>query len=186
VQRPDPAVQVRVVHPKTGQCYLLLSAPSLYFSESRLGDLVRICNSADILEMIHRSGVPIGAKYTRRNAISFIKYCNEGWEDDDHYVFFLVTDDSRQRIAGCYELRNRHRESFETGYWIAPEHRGLGAAGLLALIELCRSFQVGSLFARVLEDNAASRRLLEKAGFRLSGRRADQDGFLRYDLHLKS
>lgn len=189
VQRPDPSVQAGVVHPKTEQRFVLLSAPSLYFSESRIGDLVRICNSADIMQMIRQGGVPIGSKYTRRNAVSFIKYCNEGWEEDDHYVFFLVTDDGRQRIAGCYELRNRHRETFETGYWIAPEYRGIGATGLLALIEFCRTFQVGLLYARALERNQASRRLLEKAGFRCVRSKSEPGPYgtmLRYERSLRT
>ncbi len=174
VQRPDPAIQATVMHPRTGASFLLLPASQIYFSERRIGELVRIGNSEDIKEMIRQGGVPIGDRYRRRHAVSFIKYCMEGWEDDEHYVFFLVTDDTKQSIAGCFELRNRDRDTFETGYWVAPEYRGIGAASLLVLIDVCRSWQVGSLYARTLETNRASRRLLEKAGFRQVRSRAEK------------
>jgi RimJ/RimL family protein N-acetyltransferase len=70
-----------------------------------------------------------------------------------------------------------HALSFErdgrrlVGYWLGREHWGRGIAGraLAAFLELLPS---RPLHATVAEHNAASRRVLEKAGFEECGRDA--------------
>jgi RimJ/RimL family protein N-acetyltransferase len=70
-----------------------------------------------------------------------------------------------------------HALSFErngrrlVGYWLGREHwgRGIASRALVAFLEL---LPAGPLHATVAEHNVASRRVLEKADFRLCGREA--------------
>lgn len=187
---PDPAIEMTVTHPGTGIECSLLPAPRVYFSERRLQDLVHICNAPDILTMIREGGVPVGSRYTRRHANGFLKYALEGWEEQTHFVFFLLAPSSREsRIAGCIEWRSPTADAFETGYWVAPRYRGIGAKVLEALLEHARDRGVRLVWARVLETNMASRRMLSRVGFTLHPRfREPGTGgvILRYEKVLES
>jgi RimJ/RimL family protein N-acetyltransferase len=56
----------------------------------------------------------------------------------------------------------------EVGYWIGREYwgRGIASAALAAFVRLLPAQR---LYARVVKDNAASLRVLEKSGFRICG-----------------
>lgn len=165
---PDAAAELAVRHPD-GTEMILLPAPQVYFSERRLQELVRICNAPDIIEMIRLAGIPVGDRYTRRNATQFLKYAFEGWEDSTHFVFFLMAParaEKRSELAGCLELRSPGDRSFEAGYWIAPEWRGVGALSLSVLVSHAKERGVEEIWARVLATNAASLRLLAKLQFK--------------------
>lgn len=61
------------------------------------------------------------------------------------------------------------------GYWIAREHWGKGFASA-ALRALAGELEERPLWATVAAHNAASRRVLEKAGFRQAEERREDDG----------
>jgi RimJ/RimL family protein N-acetyltransferase len=61
-------------------------------------------------------------------------------------------------------------------YWISREVWGKGIA-TRALEALLRESAVRPLYARVAEDNLASRKVLEKCGFRVVG---EDKGFARF------
>jgi RimJ/RimL family protein N-acetyltransferase len=67
-----------------------------------------------------------------------------------------------------------YRHSAELGYWLGRRHWGRGVA-TAAVEAICRyGFETVGLrriYASVFEPNTASARVLEKAGFRLEGRR---------------
>ena len=156
--------------------FLLIPSPQLYISPRRMSYLISFCNEADILEMIRLAGVPVQGRYGHRHASSFLKYADEGWCDQDHFVFFLVTDDRRQDIAGCFELRNEIKtnggRSFEVGYWVGGRFRGVGSAALDSLSAQCRLYQIQSLYAKVVSTNQPSVRMLLKSGFQENPKRA--------------
>lgn len=62
-------------------------------------------------------------------------------------------------------------DSAEVGFWVAPAGRGRGvaAAGLRLACDLARARGMTHLRARTDVDNAASRTVLERAGFRPVG-----------------
>ena len=61
------------------------------------------------------------------------------------------------------------------GYWIGKEHwgRGIASAALVLYLDVDRH---RPLLATVVEHNAGSRRVLEKAGFQLVARKVVDDG----------
>jgi RimJ/RimL family protein N-acetyltransferase len=72
--------------------------------------------------------------------------------------------------------------SIELGYGIAPSRRGLGyaTAGVEQMLRLVFVHsEIDVVRAETAVDNVASRRVVEKAGFRLAGRRlSEEDGMV--------
>jgi ribosomal-protein-alanine N-acetyltransferase len=103
------------------------------------------------------------------------------------------------RAMGCvgldglrFEQRAWRIDRAELGYWIAPPLWGQGLMTEAAYAAMCCGFQVIGLHkitSGCIDQNAASRRVIEKLGFRPVGRHEDdvwRDGrwwsVLRYEL----
>lgn len=72
-----------------------------------------------------------------------------------------------------------HEGEQEIGYWVGREYWGRGVA-TAALKQFLEWVSIRPLYAFVVQDNIASRRVLEKSGFMLY--KADDNGFaLRYE-----
>jgi len=71
------------------------------------------------------------------------------------------------RVAGYVAGFERCGEQ-EVSYWLGREYWGRGLA-THALSEFLRLVKIRPLYARTAKDNAASIRVLEKCGFRVSG-----------------
>ncbi len=103
--------------------------------------------------------------------------------------FAIVVDGEVVGGAGCERLADLARRSAEVGYWIGEAHWGLGFAtrALRLLTDYAfEHFDFERLQAGVLDWNPASRRVLEKAGYRLESRQqraAFKDGVIA-DLWL--
>lgn len=85
-----------------------------------------------------------------------------------HLPSLLVTlpVDGGRIVGGCGLHLDNGKPS--VGYWIAPHAwgRGYASEAVCALVSLARLAGHQRLFARHLRDNAASGRVLRKAGFR--------------------
>ena len=92
----------------------------------------------------------------------------------EEFQFFMRHDDE---LVGTVTLKGvSHMMAYaEIAYEVAQAHqgRGIGSAGVKAFVEkVFAETSLRRLFAYVAEDNAASRRVLQKAGF-------VQEGILR-------
>lgn len=120
------------------------------------------------------------------------------WEHrpEKHPIFVA---DIEGEVAGWCSLsayragRAALRFTAEISYYIAPAYhrRGLGTALIEHTLAACPALEIRHLFAIVLENNTASRALLEKMGFDQWGylpRVADFDGnevgHIYYGRHL--
>jgi L-amino acid N-acyltransferase YncA len=95
-------------------------------------------------------------------------------EDQDEILGWVSLSDHRPG-------RQAVRHTAEISYYVHTDHRRKGVASQLvqAAIERCPDLEIKTLFAILLEDNAASVRLLERLGFEQWGRLpgvADFDG----------
>ena len=96
--------------------------------------------------------------------------------DDDSAVHFLACRDGDPVgfawLFGVDEVAGRA----ELGYWVAPAEQGEGYATEIADLCVRHAFDdrgLHKLSARVIDWNDASRRVLEKVGFRKEGRLRD-------------
>ena len=89
---------------------------------------------------------------------------------------FFIFADSDQALVGAITLSNVRRGVAETGtlgYWIGQKFagQGLGTAAVRAMVAWAfEDLNLHRVEAACVPDNAASRRVLEKAGFQLEGR----------------
>jgi L-amino acid N-acyltransferase YncA len=97
----------------------------------------------------------------------------ESWFDDRHPI--VVIENSGQIVAFASTSTYRPRECYagvaEVSVYVARSARGQGAGteALAALLEAARQAGFWKLVSRVFPENAASRALLRKLGFREVG-----------------
>ena len=131
------------------------------------GELARII-SPGVLENL-RDGIPF--PYTQRDGEEFIASMLSA---DPRRVFaFAIT--AQGRLAGsitAFRQENIHCRTAELGYYLGEEWWGRGLASS-AVAQACRRIfetsDILRIFAEPFARNAASCRVLEKAGFTLEG-----------------
>ena len=103
--------------------------------------------------------------YAVADALEYI-----GRSDEEAYA---ITDVASGRILGSIGLRwNERRDVGEIGYWARADARGRGVmTRAVVLLSRFALRQTGAARVQLRADveNAASRRVAEKAGFRLEG-----------------
>lgn len=87
--------------------------------------------------------------------------------------FLITLPAERGRIVGGIGL-HQGEGTVELGYWIAPEYwgRGIATEAVKGLTASAHTLGHRRLVSRHAVDNPASGRVLRKAGFQLTGRRA--------------
>jgi RimJ/RimL family protein N-acetyltransferase len=111
---------------------------------------------------------------------------------EDAQTLIAGLDDGRHRFAGLRAGATlvgilgvffHDATHVELGYWIGTAHQGQGyaseaLAGVVAVLHT--TLPEVSVFAECRDSNGASRRVLEKAGFRPTGEAGLRSGMQRY------
>ena len=94
--------------------------------------------------------------------------------------FLIMRHEDGRVVGGCGFKTPPLQGRVEVGYGVAPaaQQRGAATAALGMLLELARSAGASEVLAEVAPGNLASSRVVEKAGFRRTGERVDEDGEL--------
>ncbi len=154
---------------------------------SRMADrdaLVRIANDREVWRnLTDRFPHP----YTAADAEAWIKACQA--EGEPTRSFAVEVDAQLAGGAGVRLLGGERTGSGEIGYWLGRSYWARGVATALAKALSAYAFEtfdLERLQATVFAWNAASARVLEKAGYQLEGRlrRAVVKGGERTDLLL--
>lgn len=109
--------------------------------------------------------------YTMDDAKEYILACIKN--DGQRQVTRAITVDGKAvGSIGAFFGTDVYEKSAEIGYWLAEPFWGQGIV-CEAVKKLCRyvfaKYQIERIFAEPFAGNAASRRVLEKAGFTLEG-----------------
>ena len=109
--------------------------------------------------------------YSKDDAEFYINLCLSADEDKD--LFFAIDVDGKAvGSIGVFKKEDVYRKSAEIGYWLGEEYWGNGIISD-AVKQVCESafekLDVVRVFAEPYANNAGSRRVLEKAGFKLEG-----------------
>lgn len=119
---------------------------------------------------------------TVRDAIA--RWTNE-WATGGSTRAFAAREMTSQGLIGGCELRIQPDGSGQVSYWTATTERrkGYASRSLLLLRQYAESIGITRLESHVAEDNLASRRVSEKAGFSLAGTFTADDGtrMVRYE-----
>lgn len=125
------------------------------------------CNDRAIAEFLDAIPQP----YTRSDAHAYLEACRIGWRDGTFANFAVVLDG---RAVGSIGVRWLEPDQgvAEVGYWVAPDARGQGvctrALRLVSTWVLARP-GMARLQLRADEENVASNRVAENAGFTREG-----------------
>jgi [ribosomal protein S5]-alanine N-acetyltransferase len=94
--------------------------------------------------------------------------------DDPPKVLAIVIDGEPCGSVGCFPQQDIYRRNAELGYWLSRRHWGQGIMTKVVrdmTTHVFRTFPgINRVFARPFGSNAASQRVLEKAGFTLEAR----------------
>ena len=102
------------------------------------------------------------------------------WNGGQHWLLSVVGFDDR--YLGSVVLSRLADGRFELAYWVVPdeEGRGVASAAARAMIDWSRPLlRPPGYFAKAQKDNAASRRVLTKTGFKEMD---EAGGVVRYTL----
>ena len=130
--------------------------------EADLDDVVRLTNDPEI---------PRWTRVPEPNTVEIAREWFASIPDDELHL--CIADGSSGAVLGSVGLMRGDAENrrAEIGYWVGAEHRGRGVASAAVELMAQRAFAAGwhRLELHIDPDNAASRRVAEKAGFELEG-----------------
>lgn len=109
--------------------------------------------------------------YTLDDAKSYVNSCEEAGEERQ-LCRAIEVEGRVVGSIGVFPGNDVYRRSAELGYWLAEEYWGQGVM-TAAVDQICREafrhWDIVRIHAEPFAHNAASRRVLEKAGFALEG-----------------
>ena len=129
--------------------------------------LVDACNDRAIAEFLDIIPQP----YTKTDALAYIASTREGWASGTTSNFAVVTHGPPIGSIGARWLPEPE-DGVEVGYWVAAQARGQGlCTRALRLVSgwLLKEHGVMRIQLRADEENAASKKVAENAGFTREG-----------------
>ncbi len=116
-----------------------------------------------------RDGIPY--PYTERDGIDFITAMRSA-DENETFAFAITADGKVIGSIGVFRQGNIHRRTAELGYYIAEAYWGKGLM-TEAVRQICahvfEKSDIIRIYAEPFACNAASCRVLEKAGFQYEG-----------------
>ena len=116
-----------------------------------------------------RDGLPY--PYTEQDGADYISSMLSANENDT-FAFAIIVDNKVVGSIGVFRQENIHRQTAELGYYVAEEYWGRGimteAVKKICEYVFCKS-DILRIYAEPFAYNAASCRVLEKAGFQYEG-----------------
>ena len=157
-----------------------------HWTESHATVIAEALNDAVVTDNLS-DGLP--TPYTEADARDYIAFAQTAGEGA--YAFAIAEDGVAVGSIQLTRQQNIHRRTAELGYYVVRRRWGAGIC-TEAVRQICRfafeNTDVLRIFAEPFAENAASCRVLEKAGFQLEGvlrRNAVKNGQVR-DMRLYS
>ena len=127
----------------------------------------QLCN--DLSLAINTARIPY--PYTMNDARSFVRRALKEWNNGKEFRFAVCSDAEIIACVGVMPKEIDHR--FELGYWVGRNYRGQGVAS--EAVSAVIQHAVANLGARNIAagyfwDNPPSGRVLEKLGFKRTGK----------------
>lgn len=131
-------------------------------------DLARALSNQKIQDNL-RDGLPY--PYTEKDGAEFISSMLSA-DQNDTFAFAITVEGKAVGSIGVFRQANIHRQTAELGYYLAEEYWGKGIM-TEAVKQICeyvfRKSDIVRIYAEPFAYNAASCRVLEKAGFQNEG-----------------
>lgn len=135
---------------------------------SDAAEFAKVLSDKEILDNL-RDGLPY--PYTEQDGAAFISAMLAA-DERETFAFAVTVQDKAVGSIGVFRQGNVHRRTAELGYYIAKEYRGKGMM-TEAVRQVCTyvfdNSDILRIYAEPFSYNAASCRVLEKAGFQYEG-----------------
>ena len=135
---------------------------------SDAADLARALSNQKVQDNL-RDGLPY--PYTEQDAKDYITAMLSA-DENSTFAFAITSEDKAIGSIGAFRQGNIHRRTAELGYYIAEEYWGKGVM-TEAVKKVCAlvfdNSDILRIYAEPFARNAASCRVLEKAGFQCEG-----------------
>lgn len=160
-------IAIALRNARSGALYTLTSLED----PARLGDaaaaqVAAICSEPLIYDRLFAARLA-GRPYGVADGAGFLDWAARGWREDAFYVFALTRPDGS--IAGALDIKSADDAQAEIGYWLSGADSGVMTPAVSALMGLAWSAGFRRLFALVEPDNARSKAVLLRAGFKAEG-----------------
>ena len=126
-------------------------------------------NLADNIEIFNNVRDHFPHPYSMDDASRFIRSC---MKEDPPLNFAILIDGDLAGAIGLKKQDDVYRHSAEVGYWIGQPFWNMGIASTAVQLITNYAFEelaLERLFAKVYAYNEASKKVLEKAGYKLEG-----------------
>ncbi len=143
---------------------------------------LKLSDAKDIYENIKDEEVirwllRIPHPYRLEDAIKFIRGTHYRIRKGKGYAFGILLKET-DRVIGVVDIFNVDWESrnADIGYWLGKKYwnKGLMSEAIRLILRFAfEELKLHKISATIFEDNVASRRVLEKVGFKLEGKRRE-------------
>jgi ribosomal-protein-alanine N-acetyltransferase len=171
----------RAESPKLTDLDLVVRTPRLVLrpiSEDDADDLWPFVSDPDFPRLMMWS-----AHKSRADTVAFARWAAEALKNGTHLTWVIGATEHGGRARGCisldgitWQLLAWRVDRAELGYWLAPPLHGQGLVSEAAQAAVRFGFETLGLHKMTvscLEENEASRRVIEKLGFRFLARQVD-------------
>ncbi len=139
-------------------------------------DAHSIATNINDKELIDRLANPhIPYPYTIEDAKKFIAHAIWGWKKGTQYVFVIEKEDKFIGVCDLHEV-DKHNSNAKVGMWIGRKWwgKGYGTSALKLILEFAfKDLKLHRVEGIAFEWNTASRRIMEKCGFKFEGLRRE-------------
>ena len=151
---------------------LKLEGKRIILRKLKLSDALDIYKNLQDKEMVKWT-LNIPWPYKKQNAVKFIKRTHYAIRKKSGYAFGIVLKETN-KVIGLVDISHIDwkNKNAELGYWLGKKYWGRGyttEAVKLILRFAFEKLKLHRVYAHLFEENIASRRVLEKTGFRLEG-----------------
>jgi len=148
----------------------ILTTPRLTLRPWRQGDVQRLAEIANHLEIWRRLRDVFPHPYTREHALRWVRQAESHPEQKN---FAIEAQEGLVGGIGLWKRSDVYRKSAEIGYWLGVEFWGQGYA--TEAVRAVAEWGLGEwglvrIQAGVFGENPRSQRVLEKSGFHLEAR----------------
>ena len=105
--------------------------------------------------------------YTKEDGLDYLNLVSQ---DDTTKVFAIEINGKAVGSIGVFPQADIHEKSAEIGYWLSEKYwrNGIVSRAIEEVVQYAfKTFDISRVFARPFSTNIGSRKVLEKAGFKL-------------------
>lgn len=130
-------------------------------------DLVDLANNKNIAQFM---ADVFPHPYTIENGKTFIAFATS---NPNSKIFAIINDGKPVGSIGLHLQTDILRKNAEIGYWLGEQHwrKGIITQAIPQMIDYgFKNMDIVRIFARIMGNNKASQKVVEKCGFKLEGK----------------